>query len=176
MRTLTDVGPALPALARGAIGDRLRETLAPPLDDSETPAAPVFVSLHMKASGQLRGCMGTLVAREPSVLHETCRCAILAAMDDPRFEPLVLRELEEVTIDVTVLCPLEAVSGPEFLDPKRYGVVVSDHLGRRGVLLPDLEGINDVQTQLSIVRRKAGIGASAPIDLQRFEALRFYER
>ena len=97
-------------------------------------------------------------------------------MDDPRFEPLQLSELDGVTIDVTVLCPLESVTGPEFLDPKRYGVVVSDKGGRRGVLLPDLDGIDDVQTQLRIVRKKAGIAAGALIDLQRFEALRFGER
>jgi len=81
----------------------------------------------------------------------------------------------QIGIDVTVLCPLEAIDGPESLDPKRYGVVVSDAKGRRGVLLPDLEGIDDVETQLSIAKRKAGISKNAPVSLQRFEALRFNE-
>ena len=120
--------------------------------------------------------MGTLVAREPDVRLETLRCAVLAATEDPRFAPLQLNELKLVTIDVTVLCPMEPISGPEFLDPKRYGVVVSDFHGHRGVLLPDLDGIDDVETQLSVVRRKAGISSSSEIDLKRFEALRFCEQ
>ena len=176
MCKLAEVGPSLPALARGAIDHWLREATVLPLDDSGAPPAPVFVSLHDSKSGQLRGCMGTLSARELDVRHETRRCAVLAAMDDPRFDPLVLSELDTVTIDVTVLCPLENVSGPEFLDPKRYGVVVCDQQGHRGVLLPDLEGIDDVQTQLSIVRKKAGIAPGSTVELQRFEALRFHER
>ena len=145
------------------------------IEDLPGPAAPVFVTLHM-TSGQLRGCMGTLVARETDVRRETIRCAVLAATEDPRFSPLPLDELTGVTIDVTVLCPLESIVGPESLDPKRYGVVVSDAHGHRGVLLPDLEGIDDVETQLSVVRRKAGILPGAKVDMKRFEALRFYER
>jgi AmmeMemoRadiSam system protein A len=145
------------------------------IDHQSAPAAPVFVTLHLPR-GELRGCMGTLVAREPDVRRETLRCAVLAATEDPRFAPLPLDELGLVTIDVTVLCPLEPIAGPELLDPKRYGVVVSDGQGRRGVLLPDLPGIDDVETQLRIVRRKAGISSQAQIDLKRFEALRFYEQ
>jgi len=172
---ISDVGPSLPALARGAIDYWLREASDLPLGGSVGPAAPVFVSLHHRATRQLRGCMGTLAAHEPDVRHETRRCAILAAMEDPRFEPLELSDMDGISIEVTVLCPLEVITGPEFLDPKRYGVVVSDTLGRRGVLLPELEGIDDVQTQLQIVRRKAGIAPGSPVDLQRFEALRFGE-
>jgi AMMECR1 domain-containing protein len=119
--------------------------------------------------------MGTLAATEVDVFRETARCAVLSASQDPRFEPLTRGELQLVAIDVTVLCPLETIDGPESLDPKRYGVVVSDAKGRRGVLLPDLEGIEDVATQLSIAKRKAGIGQNAPVSLQRFEALRFAE-
>lgn len=144
------------------------------LSDPAAPAAPVFVTLHDRG-GELRGCMGTLVATEADVCQETARCAVLSASRDPRFSPVTLSELEGLAIDVTVLCPLEAIQGPESLDPKRYGVVVSDAHGRRGVLLPDLEGIDDVQSQLRIARRKAGILQGAPVSLQRFEALRFNE-
>jgi AmmeMemoRadiSam system protein A len=171
--TLKEVGPSLPRLAREAIEAWLgSQPLS--LADRDTPAAPVFVSLHQK-TGELRGCMGTLVATEEDVRKETARCAVLSASRDPRFTPLTRSELERVDIDVTVLCPLEVIQGPESLDPKRYGVVVSDAHGRRGVLLPDLEGIEDVQTQLSIAKRKAGIAQGAPFALQRFEALRFNE-
>lgn len=119
--------------------------------------------------------MGTLVATEENVFGETARCAVLSASKDPRFQPITREELDEVIIDVTVLCPLESIDDAKSLDPKRYGVVVSDSRGRRGVLLPDLEGIDDVATQLSIARRKAGIGQNVPVSLQRFEALRFKE-
>jgi len=175
VNTLDAIGPSLPQLARDSIEHWLRCHVSLTLDELYAPPAPVFVTLHM-ISGELRGCMGTLVAREPDVRYETLRCAVLAATEDPRFTPLPLNELDRVKIDVTVLCPLEAVESPELLDPKRYGVVVSDGQGRRGVLLPDLDGIDDVLTQLSIARRKAGIAPTAPVELQRFEALRFHEQ
>lgn len=174
MCTLAAIGPSLPRLARRAIEHWLSQNKPLNIAEGSAPAAPVFVTLHLPG-GELRGCMGTLVARESDVRRETARCAVLAATQDPRFAPLPLEELDRIAIDVTVLCPLEAVAGPEHLDPKRYGVVVSDGQGRRGVLLPDLDGITDVKTQLSIVRHKAGISSAAPVDLQRFEALRFYE-
>jgi AmmeMemoRadiSam system protein A len=174
MCQLEAIGPGLPTLARQAIDNWLRLRRSLEVDGSEAPAAPVFVSLHTQ-SGQLRGCMGTLSAQERDVRRETVHCAVLAATRDPRFEPVQLFELESLAIDVTVLCPLESIEGPDALDPKRYGVVVSDRRGRRGVLLPDLAGIDDVETQLSIARRKAGIAQQAPVDLQRFEALRFSE-
>ncbi len=173
--TLAAIGPSLPLLARVAIEYWLRQHESMNIDDLSAPAAPVFVTLHL-TGGELRGCMGTLVAREPDVRRETLRCAVLAATQDPRFAPLPLQELERVTIDVTILCPLEPIAGPEFLDPRRYGVVVSDGQGRRGVLSPDLDGIDDVETQLTVARRKAGISPKVLIDLKRFEALRFYEQ
>lgn len=172
--TLAAIGPSLPPLARDAIEHWLRQHQVMSIDFQSAPAAPVFVTLHL-TGGELRGCMGTLVAREPDVRYETLRCAVLAATEDPRFAPLPLNELERVTIDVTVLCPLEPIAGPEFLDPKRFGVVVSDGQGQRGVLLPDLDGIDDVATQLSVVRRKAGISSNALVELKRFQALRFCE-
>jgi len=173
--TLAAIGPSLPPLARAAIEHWLRQRVTLEIDDQAAPAAPVFVTLHL-TDGELRGCMGTLVARETDVRRETLRCAVLAATEDPRFTPLPLDELELVSIDVSVLCHMEPISGPELLNPKRYGVVVSDRQGRRGVLLPDLQGIDNVETQLRIVRRKAGISPEAVVDLKRFEALRFYER
>ncbi len=175
MSTLAAIGPSLPRLARAAIEHWLRQRAALDIEDQSAPPAPVFVTLHL-LNGELRGCMGTLVARETDVRRETLRCAVLAATEDPRFTPLPLGDLTLVNIDVTVLCPLESITSPEQLDPKRYGVVVSDGQGHRGVLLPDLPGIDDVETQLRIVRRKAGISSQALIDLKRFEALRFYEQ
>jgi hypothetical protein len=99
-----------------------------------------------------------------------------AEVHDTRFEAVQLPELDTLKIDVTVLHRPRSVRGPEDLDPKRYGVVVRDGHGRQGILLPDLQGIDDVATQLSVARRKAGIAPEAPVLLQRFAALRFHEQ
>ena len=59
------------------------------------------------------------------------------------------------------------------LDPKQYGVIVSSK-GRRGLLLPDLDGIDTVDEQISIARHKAGIGADEPVELSRFRVVRHH--
>jgi len=91
---------------------------------------------------------------------------------DPRFEPVAPHELDDIVYSVDVLSPPEPVSGPEELDPQRYGVIVRNG-GRVGLLLPNLEGINTVEEQISIARRKAGIGLNAPVELERFEVTRY---
>ena len=127
---------------------------APPL----LPAAlerhqPVFVSLH-DAGGQLRGCIGNLRATCPTLAEEIASTAVLAASRDPRFPPVAAAELPSLAIEVSVLGAPEPVSDLSTLDPKRWGVVVRRG-ERRGVLLPDLDGVDTVELQLSIARRKA---------------------
>jgi AMMECR1 domain-containing protein len=85
-------------------------------------------------------------------------------------------ELDGLEIDVTVLHPLEPIADASELDPHRYGVVVRDDAGHQAVLLPDLPGIDDVATQLRIVRQKGHIAPNAPIKMQRFLAERFTEQ
>ncbi len=128
------------------------------------PSAGVFVSLHR--AGELRGCIGTIAPAWPSLAQEVVHNAIQAATQDPRFTPVRSDELRELDIKVDVL---HAPEGCELgdLDPSRYGVIVASG-GRRGLLLPDLEGVDDVAQQVSIALQKAGIPAGAPCSLQRF--------
>lgn len=133
-------------------------------------AAGVFVSL--KKNNQLRGCIGTIKPTCPNVAGEIIRNAISAGTEDPRFAPVTEAELDELVYSVDILGEPEAVSDPGQLDPKRYGVIV--RRGRRtGLLLPNLEGIETVAEQLAIARRKAGIGENEPVELERFEVVRY---
>lgn len=165
-------------LAREAIGAYVRtgKVIDPP--ESLTPEmqerAGTFVSLHDRR-GQLRGCIGTFVPTRHNVALEIIHNAISAATQDPRFPPVVPAELEGLNIKVDVLSEPEAVEGPEALDAERYGVIVQAREGwhRRGLLLPDLEGVDSVEEQIRICRLKAGIGPSEPIELSRFEVRRY---
>lgn len=140
------------------------EDLAPRVE--KAPRA-CFVSLHDKR-GELRGCIGTLEPTCDSLGLEILHNAHSSTLKDRRFFPLVAAELEGLQVKVDVLGPLEPIAGPEALDPRRYGVVVSTADGRRGVLLPDLEGVDGVDQQLDIARRKAGIRANERVLLHRF--------
>ncbi|MCX7828311.1 MAG: AmmeMemoRadiSam system protein A [Thermanaerothrix sp.] len=131
-----------------------------------------FVSLYT-SDGHLRGCMGTIEPTSPSISMEIARNAAAAAFEDPRFMPVILDELPRLKISVDVLSPLEDAS-TEDLNPKVYGVVVSTGR-RRGVLLPDLNGVNTVRDQLDIARMKAGIGGHEEIKIQRFTVHRYKE-
>ncbi len=131
--------------------------------------AACFVSLH--EHGQLRGCIGTLAPVRSSLAEEIIYNAISACSGDPRFSPVEECELDDIVCNVDVLGEPEDIPSPECLDVKRYGVIVSRGM-RRGVLLPDLEGVDTVEEQVGIAKMKAGIGADEPCDLQRFEVVR----
>ena len=132
--------------------------------------AGVFVSL--KKRGQLRGCIGTFEPTEEDVAHEIVRNAIAAAVGDPRFSPVKPSELNELEYSVDILTPPEPVTDKSQLDPKKYGLIVQSGY-RRGLLLPDLEGVDDVDTQIAICRQKAGIMSTEPIRMYRFQVRRF---
>jgi AmmeMemoRadiSam system protein A len=165
-------------LARRAIEAYVREgrVIDPdePLSGKTTRRAGTFVSLH-DSSGQLRGCIGTFVPSQPDVALEVIHNAISAATRDPRFPPVRPRELAGLDVKVDVLSTPEPVDGPEDLDPIRYGVIVQAAGGwhRRGLLLPDLEGVDTVEEQIRICRLKGGIGPSEPVSLMRFEVERY---
>ena len=97
--------------------------------------------------------------------------AVSACSEDPRFPEVEEEELERLVISVDVLGEVEPVKDTTELDPQRYGVIVSCD-GRRGLLLPDLEGVDTVDEQIAIARRKGGISKEEPITLQRFEVVR----
>jgi AmmeMemoRadiSam system protein A len=130
--------------------------------------AATFVSLHSK-NGTLRGCIGTLLPTKKNVAQEIINNALSAAFHDNRFEPLDSRELDDLVISVDVLSKPEPVNSLNNLDAKKYGVIVQTKDGRSGVLLPNLEGIDTVETQVMIAAQKGGIDPrSDGISLFRF--------
>lgn len=175
MTTQTTHHP-LVQLARATIEKYVREgkTLKP----SEAPApiegepAGVFVTLHTKSTGELRGCIGTIEPTEDSLIQETINNAIAAATRDPRFPPVRPHELDDLEIDVSVLYPPEPIDSITQLDPRRYGVIVQRGR-RRGLLLPDIPGIDDAETQVAFARRKAWIDPSEPVQLYRFRVEKY---
>lgn len=143
--------------------------LPPEMTDTRAGA---FVSLHR--AGQLRGCIGTIFPVAPSLAEEILRNAVEAAAHDPRFAPVAPEELAGLEVKVDVLGAPQPVASAEELDPRRYGVIVTAG-GRRGLLLPDLEGVDTAEEQIAISRQKAGIPAGAPVGLERFEVVRHQE-
>jgi len=133
--------------------------------------AGVFVSL--KVRGGLRGCIGTFEPCERDIANEVIRNAISAATCDPRFSPVRPEELESLEYSIDVLSAPEQVNSLADLDPKRYGVIVKAG-GRRGLLLPDLEGVDTVEEQVGIAMQKAGIPPGTPVTLFRFEVKRYH--
>ncbi len=116
--------------------------------------AGAFVSLHKH--GRLRGCIGTILPREKDVAAEIMRNAISAGTEDPRFDPVTPRELDELDYSVDILSEPEEVPDERYLDARKYGVIVQKGW-RQGLLLPDLEGVNTVEEQVSIAKQKAGM-------------------
>jgi AmmeMemoRadiSam system protein A len=136
--------------------------------------AGVFVTLEK--NGKLRGCIGTYLPTRINVAEETIRNAIAAATQDWRFESVKLEELKEISVSVSVLSYPEEVKDLKELDPKKYGVIVKNFplafpnqdwildgildeeiIPKTGVLLPDIEGVETVEQQISIACQKAGI-------------------
>ena len=124
----------------------------------------------------MRGCIGSLAPTERDLVWETWRFAVAAASHDYRFKPVTAAELPGMHFSVTVLGELEPVASPDELNPAVYGVVVTAADGRKGVLLPDIAGIDSVTEQIAIARDKAGIDPDEPVELQRFQAESFKEQ
>jgi hypothetical protein len=152
---------------------RKNERIDPPdeLSEEMQREAGVFVSLHK--GGELRGCIGTIEARQPNVAQEIIANAIGAATRDPRFPPVGPQELDQLEISVDVLGEPEPVESIEALDPQEYGVIVESG-PRRGLLLPDLEGVDTAEEQVNIALRKAWIDPNEPYDMYRFRVIRYH--
>jgi len=163
------------ALAKEAIETYLRSgKILPtpdPLPESMTKPGAVFVSLH-SADGSLRGCRGTITPTEPNLAEAIIKTTIASAVDDPRFPPMSLPEMEGLDIKVDVLSPLEPVHDSSELDEKVYGVVIKSGR-RRALLLPDIPAVDSVARQLELVRRKAGLSPDEPAELYRFTVVRY---
>ena len=134
-----------------------------------TQQAGAFVSLHK--NGQLRGCIGPSAPTCDNLAWEIVQNAMSACSRDPRFSPVRPNELDELEYSVDVLGAPEPVDSPAALDPKTYGVIVSCG-GRRGLLLPDLDGVDSVEAQLSIALQKGGIRENEPYKIERFKVVR----
>ncbi|MDR1218595.1 MAG: AmmeMemoRadiSam system protein A [Treponema sp.] len=146
--------------------------MAPP---KETPAemlekrAGVFVSV--KKDGALRGCIGTIAPVRKNIALEIIENGVSAVSRDPRFPPVEEEELEALTYSVDILSPPESIGDPGGLDVVKYGVIVSCG-NRRGLLLPNLDGVDSVEEQIAIALRKGGIQPHEPYALERFEVER----
>jgi len=133
-----------------------------------------FVSV-ITTSGELRGCIGTIEPERNTLAEEIIANAINAAMRDPRFRPVSDAEIPFLRYSVDVLYPPEPAIFDD-LDPSIFGVIVVDHLGvRRGLLLPNLEGIETADAQVQIAAHKAGIALNKLHTLYRFRVQRFSE-
>jgi len=133
--------------------------------------AGVFVSL--KKEGHLRGCIGTFMPTQNNIALEIIENAVSAATRDPRFPQLTMEEVDFLSISVDILSPPEEVSDVSLLDPRKYGVIVSSGF-KKGLLLPNLEGVNSAEYQIEIAKRKAGIFPGEKTQLSRFEVKRYY--
>ncbi len=133
--------------------------------------AGAFVSIHQE--GRLRGCIGTIEPVFSCLAEEIIHNAVSAGSADPRFSPVRKEELPSLEYSVDVLEKPEKISSPEELNVKKYGVIVSDG-ERRGLLLPNLEGVTSVKQQIEIAREKAGIGKNQSYSLERFKVVRHF--
>lgn len=163
-------------LAKRTIEDYLRsgKVISPPSRIPEVfqKKAGTFVSLHKK--GRLRGCIGTYLPTQDNLANEIIKNAISAATQDPRFPPVDTSEIRDLEISVDVLSRPEPVKSQRELDPKKYGVIVSKGW-QKGLLLPDLEGVDTVEQQLEIAKQKAGLGETPveQLEIQRFTVTRY---
>ncbi len=177
-KPVADVSREIPALARRAIETFVRDgtVMDPPKDlpGDFAVRAGCFVSIKTR-DGQLRGCIGTIDPVKDTLAEEIITNAVSSATRDPRFAPVRRDELPHLKYSVDVLSEPEPCKLGD-LDPKIYGVIVEDEIGfRRGLLLPNLEGITSAAHQVEIAASKAGIPSGTPVKLFRFRADRYPE-
>ncbi len=176
---MNETGHSSPVrIARQVVETFVRTGRIPSVEEVDSLDIPVpegnraacFVSLHRH--GDLRGCIGTILPTMASVAAEIIRNAVSACSEDPRFDPVSPEELEGLEISVDILGRPEPVRDAGELDPAAYGVIVTAG-SRRGLLLPDLEGVDTVTQQLAIACRKGGIRPDEPFAMQRFTVTRY---
>ena len=151
-------------------GEKIRPAEMDLPSEMKERRAGAFVSIHKQ--GLLRGCIGTIGPTMKNLAQEIVTNAISASTRDPRLDPIRESELPWLEINVDVLGEAEDIDSIDQLDVKRYGVIVSTRDGRRGLLLPDLDGVDTPEEQVSIAMRKGGIQKHEKYFLQRFEVVR----
>ncbi len=163
-------------LAKRAIDEYVKNKniINPPEEmiDEMKENAGVFVSL--KKNDQLRGCIGTFVPTTDNVAKEIINNAISSATEDPRFSQVEPEEIDDINISVDVLSPPEKVDDLTYLDPKQYGIIITKGF-RKGLLLPNLEGVDSIEEQIRITKLKAGIEIDDnDVEILRFKVKRYY--
>jgi AmmeMemoRadiSam system protein A len=164
-------------LARHALIARVIGTLAPqPPRDLNRPASGVFVTVYLR--DDLRGCLGTLDAREP-LAAAVVRLAGDVAHHDHRFAPIEAHEIDHVVIDLSVLTRPELVVDLSDIVIGRHGIIV-EHGMRRGLLLPQVAPEHGWDREMFLAHTcgKAGLSADAwrnGATIFRFEAEVFGE-
>lgn len=169
----------LPGLARHAVETFTRDGEMPEPREPQAgllaARAPCFVSLKTR-DGELRGCIGTIEPVKDTLAEEIVANAISAATSDPRFDSVREDELRDLVYSVDVLLPSEPATMDD-LDAEIYGVIVEDESGsHRGLLLPDIPGVETVEQQVEIAKRKAGIPSGTPVKISRFKVERYREK
>jgi AmmeMemoRadiSam system protein A/AmmeMemoRadiSam system protein B len=177
-RKKSEPSAELPALARLAVETFVltgKQIKAPEKWSALLSArAACFISIKTHG-GELRGCIGTIEPVKQDLAEEIIANAINAATRDPRFDPISGSELPDLRYSVDILAAPEPTTFAQ-LNPKVYGVIVEDESGRlRGLLLPDIAGVESASQQVDIAARKAGIAPGEPLKLSRFRADRFRE-
>lgn len=171
----SDSSHSLPVqIAQQSLKNFLREGKIMPvpeyLEGELLEKAGAFVTI--KKEGKLRGCIGTVEPTRSNLAEEIIHNAVNAGVNDPRFQPVKLEEIPELDFSVDVLLPSEKVEDLSQLDPKEFGIIVKKG-PRKGLLLPDLEGIKTVQDQLTAAFKKADIDPTEDYSIQRFRVKRF---
>lgn len=172
-------GDKVLSLVRQAVETFVREGRVTEVPSDKDPMlqqpAACFVSIKTNA-GELRGCIGTIEPVKNGLAEELIANAVSSAMRDPRFAPIASNELPQLRYSVDILSKPEPTTLEE-LDPKEFGVIVEDESGvRRGLLLPDLQGVETSSQQVDIAARKAGIAAGTSLRLFRFRVKRYQEQ
>jgi len=131
--------------------------------------AGVFVTIHK--NGKLRGCIGTILPQRKNIAEEIIRNAVSSGFEDPRFEPVENYELDDLVYSVDILTEPEPVKSLDELNPKEYGIIVQKGY-RKGLLLPNLDGIETIYDQINIALKKAGINPDEDYNIEKFKVVR----
>ena len=165
-------------LARLTVEKYIKEHKTPDapeaLEGVDVKKAGAFVSIKTN-SGDLRGCIGTILATEDSVEEEIINNAVSASTRDPRFSAMDKSELDNVKYSVDILHAPEKVASLSELDPKNYGIIIQSETGKQALLLPALEGVDTVEQQIYICQKKAGMNHNEKFSLQKFKVDRYSE-
>ncbi|SJZ99094.1 AmmeMemoRadiSam system protein A [Selenihalanaerobacter shriftii] len=150
-----------------------REKILPPEDLTPQMQKEAGVFVSIKKHGQLRGCIGTTEPVQENIAKEIIRNSLSAGFNDPRFEEVNLNELDDLIYTVDILEEPESIDSLDELDPQKFGVIV-DKGQNSGLLLPRLEGVDTVEKQVEIAKRKAGLSPTEDdIELKRFKVTRY---